>query len=95
MTYAKTPAQQALRLFPGDGKWRVSKKRLRAIETRLEEIDAEASALDIGTEAPRFANAAHRDRWNDLDREWKWLYNEAEIVRMGLWRRQRRGSWLH
>lgn len=82
--------------LPGERRWRYSKKRLDELERILKDIEAEASALDIGgpnAEAPRFACAADRDRYTALERQWKHVYNERDLCRMAVGRRNNRRKY--
>jgi hypothetical protein len=80
---------------PKPREWRVSKKRLQAVEDRLIAIEREQSALDIGgprAEAPRFACAADEHRWDELAAEWKRLYTLREDLQLAIWFRERRSQ---
>jgi len=73
---------------PAEGRWRFSEKRLAELDALLDAIETEAETLDIGTRVLRFSNAADRDRYDELERQWKQIAHEKEQCRLALWRRK-------
>lgn len=82
--------------LPSYGRWRYSQRRLEELDRLLAAVEAAAEALDLGgprAEAPRFRCRADEKRYDELERQWKWLYTERQECEVAVDRRRNRRKY--